>query len=174
MEHPEIDDAPERDNNVQPDDADDGDSNSMTHPSKTTTIAPPPTGGFGPIFTNPIQQNKLNAKPSGNFIKLRCLAKGDPEPSIEWTKDGEKIERKMGQVQYNKWAITMEDLIPDDSGAYTCKVCNIHNCINYTSKLEVSGNKIYLTFFSLSQFKIISLNNAIDSCRSISIGTNHI
>lgn len=78
-------------------------------------------------------------RPSGNMIRLKCAAKGDPEPTIEWTKDGLPIERKMGQVQYNKWAITLEDLIPDDSGAYTCKICNIHNCINFTTKLEVSG-----------------------------------
>lgn len=130
----EIDDAPEGDNNVQTDE----DVNSATVLKKSTANATT-SAGFGPQFTNLNSLNRLVMKPSGNMINMRCQAKGDPEPTIEWTKDGKPIERKMGQVQYKKWAITMEDLIPDDSGAYTCKICNKHNCINFTSKLEVNG-----------------------------------
>lgn len=95
--------------------------------------------GSGPTFSNLNSLNKLVAKPSGNMIRLKCQAKGDPDPTIEWTKDGLPIERKMGQVQFTKWAITLEDLIPDDSGFYTCKLCNIHACINFTTKVEVTG-----------------------------------
>lgn len=70
---------------------------------------------------------------------MKCPAKGDPEPSIEWTKDGKTIERSMGQVSYLKWGISLEDLIPSDSGAYMCILCNIHGCINHTFKVEVNG-----------------------------------
>lgn len=64
---------------------------------------------------------------------------GTPEPTIEWTKDGEKINRRIGEVHYRKWAIILEDLVPADSGHYTCRVCNIHKCISYTTRLEVKG-----------------------------------
>lgn len=128
----EMDEALERDNNVQMDD----DSEIATTRTVTNT---PSSNGYGPQFTNLNSLNRLVAKPSGNMIKLKCPAKGDPEPTIEWTKNGSGIDRKMGQVQYSKWAITLEDLVPDDSGAYTCKICNIHNCINFTTKVEISG-----------------------------------
>lgn len=130
----EIDEAPERDNNVQIED----DSEIATISSRTVTGAQA-NSEYGPEFTNLGSLNRLVAKPSGNMIKFKCPARGDPTPTIQWTKDGGPIERKMGQVQYSKWAITLEDLVPDDSGAYTCKICNIHNCINFTSKLEVAG-----------------------------------
>lgn len=104
-------------------------------------VTRPETGniGYSPFFNNMNSLNRLVAKPSGNMIKLKCQAKGDPEPTIQWTKDNLPIERKMGQIQYSKWAITLEDLIPDDSGAYTCKVCNVHGCTNFTTKVEVTG-----------------------------------
>ena len=116
----------------------DDDSEVATIATRTATNSPT-NSDYGPYFSNLNSLNRLVAKPSGNFIKLKCPAKGDPEPTIEWTKDGRQIDRKMGQVQYSKWAITLEDLIEDDSGAYTCKICNIHNCINFTTKLEVKG-----------------------------------
>lgn len=141
LDSPRINEAPERDNNVQVD----NDSDLVTSPPKTTTNAP---SNFGPQFSKLSDLNKLVMRPSGNTIRLKCAAKGDPEPTIEWTKDGLPIERKAGQVNYNKWAITLQDLIPDDSGAYRCQVCNIHNCINFTTKLEVSGKYPSITISS--------------------------
>lgn len=73
------------------------------------------------------------------MLKLKCPAKGSPEPQIEWTKDEMKIDRKMGHANYARWSMTMEDLVPDDSGIYKCKVCNDHGCISYETKVEVNG-----------------------------------
>jgi fibroblast growth factor receptor 2 len=134
LDPPEIDDTPERDNNVQTED--DGDM--ATFPPKTVTTTPS-SNGFAPTFSNQNALNKLVVKPSGNSIKMKCPARGDPEPTIEWTKDGKPIDREMGQVQKSKWGISLEDLIPSDSGSYTCKICNIYGCIDFTSKLEVTG-----------------------------------
>lgn len=106
-------------------------------------------GGSLPRFTNPNVMNKLNLKPSGSMIKIKCPAKGDPEPKWTWTKDGQKIERNLGTVTYNKMGITLEDLVPADNGNYTCNVCNIFGCISFTTKLEVNGKnfKILLNFY---------------------------
>jgi fibroblast growth factor receptor 2 len=134
LDQPEINEAPERDNNVQAED----DSETATLPPKVLTTASTQNGS-APAFTNLNALNRLVVKPSGNMIKMKCPAKGDPEPTIEWTKDGKPIDRAMGQVQYGKWGISIEDLIPTDSGAYTCKICNIHGCVNFTSKVEVTG-----------------------------------
>jgi fibroblast growth factor receptor 2 len=130
----EIDDTLERDNNVQTDDFED----IATFPPRTdaTTLS---SNGYAPTFTNLNALNRLVVKPSGNMIKMKCPAKGDPDPTIEWSKDGKPIERAMGQVQSGKWSISLEDLIPSDSGSYTCKICNVHGCINFTAKVEVTG-----------------------------------
>lgn len=135
MDSPEIDETAERENNFQTDD----DNDMVTFPVRTTTNIPTKISGYSPKFTKPNELNKLVLKPSGNMIKLKCAAKGEPEPTIEWTKDGRPIERTMGQVQQSKWAIMLEDSIPVDSGSYSCKVCNIHGCISHTSKVEVNG-----------------------------------
>ncbi|CAO1419888.1 unnamed protein product [Diamesa hyperborea] len=90
-----------------------------------------------PQFSNRNQLNRLVVKPSGNMVKMRCAAKGNPEPSIKWTRNGTEIVRKLGQVQYTKFGITLEDLVPSDSGIYMCEVCNTQGCINFSTKLEV-------------------------------------
>ena len=92
-----------------------------------------------PQFSNRNQLNRLVVKPSGNMVKMRCAAKGNPEPSIKWTRNGTEIVRQLGQVQYTKFGITLEDLVPADSGIYMCEVCNTQGCINYSTKLEVKG-----------------------------------
>lgn len=80
------------------------------------------------------------------MLKLQCPAKGTPDPKIEWTKNGKPIERVSGQAKISaKGRLSMEDLIPSDSGYYMCNVCNIYGCINFTTKVEVNGecDKMY-------------------------------
>lgn len=60
-------------------------------------------------------------------------------PNITWTKNGQDINRNMGQVNLRKWAIVLEELVTKDSGHYTCRICNIHGCIEHTTRLDVIG-----------------------------------
>lgn len=53
------------------------------------------------------------------------------------------IIREMGKVKYFKSAIVLEDLIPKDSGKYTCIVCNLYGCITHATELRVKGEKKY-------------------------------
>lgn len=83
---------------------------------------------------------KMVYKPAGNLFRMRCAASGFPEPNVTWTKNNESIiARSSGKVKMNKWAITLDELIPADSGNYTCTACNEWGCINHTTKLEVQG-----------------------------------
>lgn len=78
------------------------------------------------------------------------MVSGDPLPNITWTKDSNKIVRHMGKVQMKNWAIMLEDLTPKDAGRYTCTLCNIHECIEHTTQLDVVGESIqnfYLMYF---------------------------
>ncbi|CRL07509.1 CLUMA_CG020474, isoform B [Clunio marinus] len=152
LDSPEIDENP--DNTVQI--VDDEDTVTASSSRIRTTIAPT-SNGYPPKFTKPNDLNRFYLKPSGNTLKLKCTAEGDPKPTIEWTKDGKTIDRKMGQVQYSKWSITLEDLIPVDSGSYTCKVRNIHGSINFTSKLEVSDRVNHKPIFEKSPKNVTAI-----------------
>ncbi|XP_059612426.1 fibroblast growth factor receptor homolog 1-like [Phlebotomus argentipes] len=90
-----------------------------------------------PYFSKPGTLSRLLARPSGNMVKLKCNAAGNPDPNITWTKNGKPIQRKYGQVIYNKRSITLEDLILEDAGNYTCNVCNSLGCINHTIALII-------------------------------------
>lgn len=127
-----------------------------------------PTMDANPKFINTKILNKLIAKPSGNMVRFKCPATGNPEPTIEWSKNGKKIERKRGQVLIVEWSITMEDLIPEDSGDYTCNICNIHGCIDFTSKLIVEGK-----YFTIHKFEQELSKQIFVYFRSHAAQTNH-
>ncbi|KXJ72033.1 hypothetical protein RP20_CCG019119 [Aedes albopictus] len=118
---------------LQPGSADGEFTESQSAPPRPNGQLPPGP----PVFTKEEHMVKLMPKPSGNMVRLRCPADGNPVPNITWTKDNEKIVRSMGSVKYAKWSIVLEDLVPKDSGKYTCHVCNGHGCIDFTTQLEV-------------------------------------
>lgn len=90
-------------------------------------------------FTKKMIPSKIY-RPMGNMVTVKCPAAGVPEPNITWTKDGLPIERKLGQqVIYRKWGIVLEDIIMDDTGNYTCLVCNNGGCQNFTFEVFVQG-----------------------------------
>ncbi|KAL1459265.1 hypothetical protein WDU94_011267, partial [Cyamophila willieti] len=66
-------------------------------------------------------------------LRLECQAKGNPTPTITWTKDGKEI---VGQVDkghyYDYWTINIKYMSADDSGNFTCKVCNRLGCVEHT------------------------------------------
>lgn len=64
--------------------------------------------------------------------------------NITWTKDAAQIVRARGQVDYRKWSIFIDDLMESDSGAYMCKVCNLHGCVNFTTRLQVQGELLMI------------------------------
>ncbi|XP_076261821.1 fibroblast growth factor receptor homolog 1-like isoform X2 [Rhynchophorus ferrugineus] len=91
-----------------------------------------------PFFSKKNQMaQKLFVKPAGNMAQLKCRAGGYPPPNITWYKDGKEPKRQLGDVKYSHWTLTLEDLVTNDNGNYTCKVCNIVGCIEYTYRVDV-------------------------------------
>lgn len=90
-----------------------------------------------PRFTKPGNMNRLVAKPAGNMLRLKCPAEGNPEPNITWTKDGATPSRMLGSVRNGRWSLILEDLVVSDSGNYSCIVCNLCGCINFTFKVDI-------------------------------------
>lgn len=134
------------DNTYHNEDDNDGEDTEMSTNKASSRVTNVPTISLKqseefikPQFSNRNQLNRLVVKPSGNMVKMRCAAKGNPEPTIKWTRNGTEIVRTLGQVQYTKFGITLEDLVPSDSGLYMCEVCNTQGCIDFSTKLEVKG-----------------------------------
>lgn len=78
----------------------------------------------------------LMIKPAGNVAELKCQANGS-NLNITWLKNGAKPTRQYGDVRIKGSTLKMEDLVPTDSGQYTCIVSNEHGSINHTYMLEV-------------------------------------
>lgn len=95
------------------------------------------TGDRPPAFVK--KMNKTIVKPAGNTVALKCKATGNPAPNITWYKNNGPPKRSLGDNKYNNWGLTMEDAVTDDSGNYTCVVCNYLACINFTYKVDVVG-----------------------------------
>ncbi|XP_071522280.1 fibroblast growth factor receptor 4-like isoform X2 [Panulirus ornatus] len=87
-----------------------------------------------PVFTKNI--SLLMIKPAGNVAELKCHARG-PNLTTVWFKDGEKPVRQLGDIRIKGPMLKMENLVPTDSGNYTCVVSNPYGSINRTFALEV-------------------------------------
>ncbi|XP_055613302.1 fibroblast growth factor receptor 3-like [Uranotaenia lowii] len=130
-----------------------------------------------PFFTKPEQMIAQLFKPSGNMVRLRCAADGNPLPNIIWTKDYKNISRDMGVVKYVRWSIVLEDLVVKDSGTYTCNVCNSFGCISFTTKLMVKDRfptRPYIEEGSLTNITVLVNSTATFECRTISKLEPHI
>ncbi|XP_078053623.1 fibroblast growth factor receptor homolog 1 [Augochlora pura] len=90
-----------------------------------------------PTFNKNVEMPTVVVKPAGNMVRLRCPSFGNPRPNITWYKNNEIPKRTLGTVVITKWTFRLEDLVPEDSGNYTCVVCNILGCINRTSKVDI-------------------------------------
>lgn len=91
-------------------------------------------------FTKKMDYTSKIYRPMGNMVKLKCPGAGVPEPSITWQKNDQPIVRKMEQqVTYSKWGIVLEDIIMEDTGNYTCRICNTGGCQSFTYEVFVQG-----------------------------------
>ncbi|MCJ8735338.1 hypothetical protein PDJAM_G00245660 [Pangasius djambal] len=86
-------------------------------------------------------EKKLHAVPASRTVRFRCLAIGNPTPTLKWLKNGKefKKDQRIGgfMVRERLWAIIMDSVVPSDSGNYTCVVENKYGSINHTYQLEV-------------------------------------
>ncbi|XP_065370249.1 fibroblast growth factor receptor homolog 1 [Calliphora vicina] len=123
-----------------------------------------------PKFKNPKNLRNIYSKPSGSFIQLSCPAIGKPEPNITWLVNGTKIARNVGKIRKPKWSILMEDLVPTDSGLYTCKVCNPYGCINHTTSLHISDrvNHKPISLISPANLTLFINESGVMECKYLS------
>ncbi|XP_070149277.1 fibroblast growth factor receptor homolog 1 isoform X2 [Polyergus mexicanus] len=90
-----------------------------------------------PAFNKTDELHALVVKPAASTMRLRCPSTGNPRPNITWLKNNEEPKRDLGTAIRMKWTLRLEDLVPKDSGNYTCVVCNHLGCINHTFKVDI-------------------------------------
>ncbi|XP_068690336.1 fibroblast growth factor receptor-like 1 isoform X2 [Montipora foliosa] len=76
---------------------------------------------------------------AGNDIRLRCLVKGNPPPTVAWIKD-QKLVQLSSRIRLNSRGnstLKIKKTQPDDAGNYTCTATNVLGKINATLELHV-------------------------------------
>ena len=95
-----------------------------------------------PSFTDQrFLKRRYRAWPAFHTIRLKCEATGAPPLQFRWLKDGQRLlSRQMDPyLNSSQWFLRLRDVVPDDSGKYTCIVTNPYGSINHTYTLKVVG-----------------------------------
>lgn len=97
------------------------------------------TNQYKPRFKNPKKLNSVYTLPSGLSLTLNCAAQGNPVPNITWYRNGSADwKRSFGTYRTTRWQMIMDDLVPEDSGQYECRICNELGCVEHMMYLTVT------------------------------------
>lgn len=93
-----------------------------------------------PVFDLKPQDVKINVN---GMAKFECVASGNPQPSVYWTKEGMK-ELMFPDNTYERHHVTLEgvleikDVRKDDAGYYVCSAFSVAGSATTRAFLEVS------------------------------------
>ena len=87
--------------------------------------------------TSPITSMELQVDPPsanvGDTVTLTCAANGDPAPTYIFV----KCQVEANQSKVNGGVLVLDNVTPEDEGAYTCIAENTHGHVDITIKLHV-------------------------------------
>lgn len=78
----------------------------------------------------------------GRTVKLQCPITGYPQPLIEWSKNGDKIDFRWDRHKTNKRALKIKNVNQDDTGVFICKGVNGFGTAEVRIELIVVGKYI--------------------------------
>lgn len=109
-------------------------SSSMVAPSATSSYVTPTRqrkslANVTNVFTEPEFSTKLSDRTirDGEQLRLMVQVRGDPEPKIEWLKDGKRLQSSdVVDLKYRTGMaiLTIEEAFPEDEGRYECIATN--------------------------------------------------
>ncbi|XP_067613922.1 twitchin isoform X10 [Eurosta solidaginis] len=122
---------------------------SSTSPSRsrsaTKELILPPDDALmcKPEFTKPLQDLTIN---DGEELHLICHVKGDPEPQINWYKNGKIITSSdIMDLKYKNGVATLaiHEVFPEDEGVFSCTATNSISTVETSCKLNVKPRDKY-------------------------------
>ncbi|CAH1390712.1 unnamed protein product [Nezara viridula] len=92
-----------------------------------------------PYICSPLRDKRVE---HGANVKLTCNIGGDPEPIVEWRKDGQPIEsiidRFVVEYSFGVASLEIKSVIASDAGQYTCVAINPAGQAATTATLRVN------------------------------------
>ncbi|XP_022121552.2 peroxidasin [Pieris rapae] len=95
-----------------------------------------------PLFT--ILPRKQLARLNQQFVTFDCVAKGNPNPHISWTFNGERILLSDRVSLKHNGSMVIEKIQNSDAGTYTCEAENVHGKISSSVTLEVMAPPAFI------------------------------
>ncbi|XP_063358395.1 fibroblast growth factor receptor 3-like [Cydia amplana] len=97
-----------------------------------------------PVLKNVEHEFEEEYKDIGHSVVMKCVPTGTPTPNITWYKDNmtpvKRTDRgRVLPVTYDVWSIILNDLVTEDSGNYTCRICNPLGCTEHVRRLIITG-----------------------------------
>ncbi|XP_051972038.1 protein turtle homolog A-like [Xyrauchen texanus] len=91
----------------------------------------------------------------GRSLTLRCAARGNPRPTITWTKDGGPIKPQK-ILKFMNGSLSFHAVSRETSGQYQCHAFNKEGNVTHITKLKVIGPPVIIipptdTFRNMSQ-----------------------
>ena len=105
----------------------------------------------------------------GDELKINITIQGNPRPDVEWYKDDRPL-RRTSRVSLSargiKHAVTILNVVPDDSGVYRCVGKNSAGTTSRTFQVNVKGTLILLSLLLLLLLK----KDRVKTKRNVSSG----
>ena len=82
-------------------------------------------------------------------VAFKCLATGEPTPTITWRKDGELLREDRRHIISREGTLSIIDPRPEDQGQYECLAQNTAGEVASEAKLDYGqegDNKFYEIF----------------------------
>ena len=76
----------------------------------------------------------------GSDVRLVCPVTGEPQPMVEWSKDGEVVDYTWTRINTNKNYLKLRAAQPGDTGVWNCRGVNGFGSVNVRIELIVAGS----------------------------------
>ncbi|XP_026681919.1 twitchin-like [Diaphorina citri] len=115
----------------------DTDSPSRSRSTTKELIMPPDTAMTPPQFANKLTDKTID---DGQCLDLSAVVKGDPEPRVSWTKNGQPLNSSnILDLKYKNGvaSLQIQEVFPEDEGVYVCTATNSLGTAETKCKLTV-------------------------------------
>ncbi|XP_016997567.2 fibroblast growth factor receptor homolog 2 [Drosophila takahashii] len=116
-----------------------------------------PVGEGPPVFRKELR--RLQHSLSGNTVTLACPVSG--RANITWTKDNKPLNRELGVYVAKNWSLRFVEATSEDSGKYTCNVCNAWGCIQFDFSVQINDRTRSAPIIVVPQNQTVKVNGSL-------------